>query len=64
MLASMLYVTCAGCCSNFKTQPALTTHIQQQQDCNNFYKSAVHIKSTEITLTNKSTTLKRGTILF
>ena len=59
----MTSVTCAGCCTNFKTQQALATHIQWQQDCKNFYQSVASIKNTETSMTNKLTTFNENNII-
>ena len=59
----MTSVTCAGCCTNFKTQRALATHIQRQQDCKTFYQSVAFIESTKTSITNKATTLNENNII-
>ena len=59
----MTSVTCAGCCTNFKTQQALETHIQRQQDCKNIYQSVAYIESTKTSITNKATTLNENNII-
>ena len=63
LVCMMTSVSCAGCCTNFKTQRALATHIQRQQDCKNFYQSVAHIVSTKTLITNKSTTLNENNII-
>ena len=59
----MTSVTCAGCSTYVKTQRALATHIQRQQDCKIFYQSVAFIESTKTSITNKATTLNENNII-